>query len=155
MIQYFDNLKDSQQIEHLIKQVVESEKMELVEVEYGGKPRLILRIFIYKEGGVAHSDCAKISSQIGELFETNNVIDEKFILEVSSPGLDRPLKTGADYKRNKGNRVKLWLNVPIEGKKTWVGQIVDARNKKVQLKEKSNNIIAIPIAEISKGKLEI
>jgi ribosome maturation factor RimP len=49
----------------------------------------------------------------------------------------------------------LYLDVPIEGKKTWVGQIVNAQNQKVNLKEKSNNIIAIPIAEISKGKLEI
>jgi len=155
LIKYFENLKDSQQIENLIKQVVESEKMELVEVEYGGKRQPLIRIFIDKEGGVTHSDCAKISSQVGEVFETKNIINEKFILEVSSPGLDRPLKTEADYKRNKGNWVKLCLDVPIEGKKTWVGQIVNAQNQKVNLKEKSNNIIAIPIAEISKGKLEI
>ena len=148
-------LEDSQQIENLIKQVVESEKMELVEMEYGGKSQPLLRIFIDKEGGVTHSDCSKISSQVVELFDAKDIISEKYILEVSSAGLDRPLKTEADYKRNKGNLVKLCLYVPIEGKKTWVGQIVNAQNQKVNLKEKSNNIITIPIADISKGKLII
>ena len=143
----------SDKILSLVKPIVEAEDMELIDVEYKRGPKGVLRIFIDKPGGVDLSDCEKISSQVGGFIEA--IIENNYVLEVSSPGLDRPLEKEADYKRNEGKLVKISLYEPQEGKKTFIGRIISTRDQKVVLKEKSDKIINIPIADIAKGKLEI
>lgn len=144
-----------QNIATLIKQVVESEKLELVDIEYISGRKRLLKIFINKTGGVTLSDCSKISFLLGEIIEEQSLIEEKYLLEVSSPGLDRPLKTKEDYKRNAGNLVKIFLSTPLEDSKTFVGWIISAHDKKVCLKDKSGVVTNIPIADILRGQLEI
>tara|TARA_B100000315_G_scaffold190065_1_gene180042 strand:- start:1331 stop:1840 length:510 start_codon:yes stop_codon:yes gene_type:complete len=145
----------NEKIQSLIRPIVEAEKMELVDVEYKVGPNGVLRIFIDKTGGVNVSDCANISTQVGAFLEIENIIENNYVLEVSSPGLDRPLKNKADYDRNKGKLIKVSLYAPLEGKKTFTGQIISTDDQKVILKEKSNKIINIPFADIAKGILEI
>lgn len=144
-----------QKIATLIRQVVESEELELVDIEYKSGRKSLLRIFISKIGGVTLSDCKKISLLLGELIDTQNLIEEKYLMEVSSPGLDRPLKNKEDYQRNVGNLVKIFLCTPLEDNKTFVGWIISAHDEKIILKEKSGLIANIPIANISRGQLEI
>lgn len=129
--------------------------MELVDVEYKSGPKHLVRIFIDKAGGVNLSDCGKISSRVGILLDSEDIIEDEYILEVSSPGLDRPLKNEGDYKRNEGELVKIDLHEPLDGKKTFIGRIIGARNQKVIVKEKSGKIVNVPIADIAKGKLEV
>ncbi len=134
---------------------MEAKEMELVDVEYKKGLKGVLRIFINKAGGVNVSDCAKISSQVEAFLDIENLIENNYVLEVSSPGLDRPLKSEADYKLNEGKLIKVSLYAPREGKKTFIGRIVNASDQKVILKEKSDKIVNIQIAEIAIGKLEI
>lgn len=129
--------------------------MELVDVEYKSGRKHLIRIFIDKAGGVNLSDCGKISSRVGILLDSEDIIEDEYILEVSSPGLDRPLKNEGDYKRNEGELVKIDLHEPLDGKKTFIGRIIGARNQKVIVKEKSGKIVNVPIADIAKGKLEV
>ncbi len=134
---------------------MEAKEMELVDVEYKKGLKGVLRIFINKAGGGNVSDCAKISSQVEAFLDIENLIENNYVLEVSSPGLDRPLKSEADYKLNEGKLIKVSLYAPREGKKTFIGRIVNASDQKVILKEKSDKIVNIQIAEIAIGKLEI
>tara|TARA_Y100000294_G_C8358268_1_gene257644 strand:- start:126 stop:599 length:474 start_codon:yes stop_codon:yes gene_type:complete len=148
-------LSIDEKIQRLVRPIVEVEEMKLVDVEYKKGPNSVLRIFIDKPGGVNVSDCAKISTQVGAFLDIDNLIENNYVLEVSSPGLDRPLKNKADYDRNKGKLIKVSLYAPLEGKKTFIGRIISADDQKVILKEKSDKIIDIPFAAIAKGKLKI
>lgn len=116
IVENFSETNISHKIRDLIKPEVESQGMELVDVEYKMGPKQFLRILVDKSGGVTHSDCGKISSKISEVLDMEDIIDSKYVLEVSSPGLNRPLKSEADFKRNKGNLVKISLLAPLEGK---------------------------------------
>ena len=98
------------EIRHLAQDIVESEKLELVDVEFkAGKSRSLLRIYIDKQGGVTLSECETVSRQLSAILDVKDLVKDAYILEVSSPGLDRPFKTDRDYQRNVGKLVKLQL----------------------------------------------
>jgi ribosome maturation factor RimP len=150
-----EKLSINEKIQRLVRPIVEAEEMELVDVEYKKGQNSVLRIFIDKPEGVNVSDCTKISTQVGAFLDIEDLIENNYVLEVSSPGLDRPLKNKADYDRNKGKLIKVSLYAPLEGKKTFIGRSISAGDQKVLLKEKSDKVIDIPFAAIAKGKLKI
>ncbi len=92
---------------------------ELVDVELTAQG--ILRVFIDKEGGITVEDCATVSNHLSRVFMVEDV-DYKH-LEISSPGLDRPLKKAADFVRFTGSMVKLKTRLPVEGQKNFIGRI--------------------------------
>lgn len=114
------------QIQELTRRIVESEGLELVDLEFKhGKPRNLLRVFIDKPGGVTLGDCENISNQLGTLLDVNDVVPNAYVLEVSSPGLDRPLRTDKDYERAKGRFVRLTVT-DHDGKRAEViGELKD------------------------------
>jgi ribosome maturation factor RimP len=99
------------EIQQITRKVVESEGLELVDLEFkSGRSRSLLRIFIDKAGGVTLSDCENVSRQVSALLDVKDPIRNAYILEVSSPGLDRPFKTDRDYERNRNRAVRVHLN---------------------------------------------
>ena len=110
----------------LVKPIIEANGMELVEVEYKklyGTPTLI--VYIDKEGGVSLDDCEKIHRLIDEpLDELDPTADAAYNLNVSSPGLDRPLKIERDYMKNIGKSIDISLYEPIGGKKKFTCTLV-------------------------------
>jgi ribosome maturation factor RimP len=113
-----DTLKDK------IKPLVEEEDLELVELEFfGGGPRSVLRIYVDKTAGVTVDQCADLNRKIGDYLDMENLIPHRYLLEVSSPGLDRPLFKKADFKRKIGEKVKVFLKEKIEEQAEWVGKI--------------------------------
>ncbi|NIR14915.1 MAG: ribosome maturation factor RimP, partial [Desulfobacterales bacterium] len=89
---------------------------ELVDVQYLPKyGRWVLRLYIDKEGGVTIDDCAQVSREIGDLIDVKDVIMHEYILEVSSPGLNRPLKKETDFIWARGKRVKVRMAKPVNG----------------------------------------
>lgn len=95
-------------IRHMALKVVESEHLELVDLEYkSGKARSLLRIFIDKPGGVTLDDCENVSRQLSALLDVEDIVKSAYVLEVSSPGLDRPFKTDRDYERSIGRYVRV------------------------------------------------
>ena len=112
----------------LIEQAVSGLGYELVDSETSPHGRL-LRVFIDKPAGVTIDDCAAVSSHLRRLFAVENVDYDR--LEVSSPGLDRPLKKPADWQRFAGQAVQFKLRVPVGNQRNFVGDIVGLREDRV------------------------
>lgn len=143
-------------VRDLIVPVVAAEGMELVDVEFKKEGRKWhLRIIIDKPGGITLSDCEKISREVGILLDVEDIINWHYTLEVSSPGLDRPLKRREDYLRFQGKLVKIKTFSPIKGQKVFSGYLQGMQDDKVRLKTKSDEEIEIPYDNISLSRLEI
>ena len=139
----------------LIEPTLRKNEIELVDVEYKkvGK-NWILRVFVEKSQGVTVYDCQELSREIEDLIEIHELIDNHYVLEVSSPGLDRPLKKEADFLRNKGKRIKIKTYSPINNKKEIVGTVRDFSEDTLFLEEKKD-ILKISLTDIAQAKLII
>lgn len=150
------SLKDHiiEEIERLIEPLLAESFLELVEVQFRQEPvGWVLRVIIYKQGGTSVDDCAKVSRQLSHLLDVEDLIPQKYSLEVSSPGLDRPLTTERDFLRNRGEKVKLTLETD-GGYLTQIGVIQDVREGMLELKSDAG-ILSYPLSSISKARLEI
>lgn len=129
--------------------------LELVEIQYRREGTgWVLRLIIDKEAGVGIDDCAEVSREAGRLLEVEDLIDHPYNLEVSSPGLDRPLKKENDFIRYRGRRVKVKTKEPIGNQKVFVGAIERMYNGLVTLRTEKG-LVSLPFDEIVKAKLVI
>ena len=116
---------DLDRIREVAERVARSIDLEVVEVEMrgGGKSRM-LRVFIDKPAGVTHEDCANLSREVSTILDVENLVPGgSYVLEVSSPGLDRRLFRAADFERFKGSRVKLTTKEPVNGNRHFEGRL--------------------------------
>jgi ribosome maturation factor RimP len=112
------------QVSGLIEPVVEEVGYDLVAVEYlMDRGRWVLRVYIDRDGGVTVDDCARVSREIDHLIEVKDIIRHEYILEVSSPGVNRPLTKEKDFVRAVGKRVKIKTSTPVEGRRNITGQL--------------------------------
>lgn len=137
-------------IEALVDQVVNGLGFELVDVEMSPKGRL-LRVFIDIERGVTIDDCAAVSNQLSRVFEVENVDYDR--LEVSSPGLDRPLKKAADFVRFAGSDVQVRLRMPLNNQRNFTGVLNGMVDGQVQLSTAGGESLSLPFEEIEKARL--
>ena len=143
-------------LRQLIEPILEAEGMSLVDLQWNRRGRRwVLALFMDKEGGVSLDDCAHISRQVGERIEVDNLIDHAYTLEVSSPGLDRPLRTVADYERFQGHLVRVTTTIPIQGRSTIVGRLKGVEGQTVVVETERAGIIPIPLAQIKHARLEV
>ncbi len=147
-----------EQIRQLAEPLLASLGMELVLVEcLNMKSRWLVRIFIDREGGVTLDDCAEVSHQLGDLLDVHDLPPGPYTLEVSSPGLDRPLFRDEDFLKYRGSRVHLRLSEKIEGRRQLRGELVDYENedgRKVLLVRDAGKIFRIPREAVTKANLE-
>ncbi|MER3425128.1 MAG: ribosome maturation factor RimP [Nitrospiraceae bacterium] len=114
--------------------IVRSLGLKLVEVECVGQgPGTILRVFIDKPGGVGLSDCEQVHISLSHALDVEDPVPHAYTLEVSSPGLDRPLKRREDYERSVGKLVNLKLRQPVEGHWRVVGQLQEIKDEGLTL----------------------
>jgi len=135
--------------------VLDPQGFELVDVEYrreGGQ--WILRLYVDRPGGITLDDCAKVSRQVGDLVEVIDPIDHPYTLEVSSPGLARPLKREGDFERYRGRDVRIKTFGPVEGRKHFRGKLLGLREGRVEV-EVEGQVFAIPREAISKANLDL
>jgi ribosome maturation factor RimP len=145
----------TESIEELVTPIINENRLELVDVEYKKEGKnWFLRIFIDKEGGVTVDDCTRVSRQIEDLIEVEEVVPSSYVLEVSSPGLDRPLKKEKDFLRFKGKRAHVTTYTPIHQQKSFKGTILDFQ-KDVLFLNIDSQAVEIPRTQIAKAKLEI
>ena len=117
--------KIEERVEELTLEILSGTEYDLVDVEYVKEGRdWYLRIFVDKVGGIDLDDCQKISEQLSPQLDSVNIISGAYILEVSSPGIDRILKKDRDYIREAGKVVDVTLYAPINSKKNFVGELV-------------------------------
>ncbi|WBW50675.1 ribosome maturation factor RimP [Peptoniphilus equinus] len=122
---------------------------ELVDVTFQkGSKHDLLSIFIYKKEGISLDDCADMTHAIEDELNQADVIQGAYYLEVSSPGLDRPLKTQDDYRRNLGNEVTAKLYGPLNGNKVYEGILSDYTTNEVVLRI-MDETVRIPIKSIA------
>ncbi len=116
---------DLEKVQAIVERVAASQGLEVVEVELrgGGKARM-LRIFIDKPSGVTHEDCANVSREVSTILDVEDAVPGgSYVLEVSSPGLDRKLFRPADFERFQGSRVKLTTRMPVNGNRHFEGRL--------------------------------
>jgi ribosome maturation factor RimP len=144
----------TKKIESVLDPILADESIELVDLEFkpAGK-RWMLRIFIDKEGGVTIAHCEKVNRELGRILDVEDFIDHPYTLEVSSPGLTRPLKKMEDFARHRGKLCKIVTKERIEDKTEFKGKIVDVSDDKVEIKGKID-VFTIPICAIKKANLE-
>ena len=112
-------------IEELIQPTVTEMGYELVDVEFVKEgPNWYLRIFIDKEGGVTIDDCEAVSKTLEKIFDEKDPIEQAYFLEISSPGIYRPLKKKEDFIKYNGEMVDVKLYKPYEGSKEYTGKLV-------------------------------
>lgn len=121
---------------------------ELVDLERSG--RGMFRVFIDKPEGISVDDCQVVSNQLTRLFMVENVDYDR--LEVSSPGLDRPLKKEADFSRFSGEKVQLKLRMPLDGRKNFVGMIAGVSDGILQL-DVDGSPVTIELSNLDKARL--
>lgn len=145
----------SEQVEALALPVLEELGLELVEVQYRREQSgWVLRLIIDKQEGVSLDDCAAVSREISQLLDIDDFIEQAYNLEVSSPGLNRPLKSMADFQRFSGRKAKIKTMAPIDGEHVFIGRIQQATEEIITL-EVGRKEITIPFGQISKAKLEV
>ncbi|WP_366925700.1 ribosome maturation factor RimP [uncultured Nitrosomonas sp.] len=136
-------------LEELLESTLNGLGYELVEVERSAHNKL-LRIFVDKVGGIGIDDCVTISNHLSRLLAVENIDYGR--LEVSSPGLDRPLRKETDFLRFKGEIVKLKLRVPLEGQKNFVGILREVDNGTIKL-EIEGKLLDLELSNLGKARL--
>src|SRR4030095_16674115 len=140
----------------LAEQVAASLGMEVVRAEIkGGGGHSIVRIFIDQPSGISLNDCERFSRQLSVLLDVEDWIPVSYTLEVSSPGLDRPLVKEADFRRFAGKKAKVRTRTLIEGEKSFRGVILDAAEGRLDLEVETGRRIEISLAEIESANLII
>ena len=141
------------QVEELSESLVVAEGMELVDLEYRREgPRWMLRLFIDKEGGVTVDDCARISRELGDLLDVKDIIPHAYVLEVSSPGLNRRIRKKGDFSRFAGQKVQLLLISPIDGRRKIVGELIGVEGEEVVVTATEGRF-SVPLKDIAKANL--
>ncbi|MBW2102897.1 MAG: ribosome maturation factor RimP [Deltaproteobacteria bacterium] len=143
----------AEQISSLADPVVDALGLELVDVEYltqGG--RWIVRVYVDREGGVTLDECAMLSRELGPLLDVKDVIPHEYVLEVSSPGLNRRLKKEKDFVWARGKKVKLRIRNPIDGRRNFTGMLTDVREGDLLLEVEGGTVV-IALREIERANV--
>ena len=148
----------AERVHKLVESKIESLNIELVDTEYVKEgSRWFLRLYIDKPGGVTIDDCQLVHENVIDLIDTADPISGPYTFEVSSPGLDRPLKTERDFTRNIGQNIELSLYTPdSHGKKSYTGVLTGYMDGKLTIKpDESEEELSFIIKEISLVKKTI
>lgn len=142
-------------VAHILQPLLDEQHIELVDIELkkeaGGKT---LRIYLDKPGGISVDDCAEVSRELGVQLDVNDVIEGSYTLEVSSPGLRRPLRKESDFERFAGKKVKIKTTQPFENRRNFKGDLVGIDESVVSVNV-DGKLYRLPMDSIKKANLEI
>ena len=142
-------------ITSLVMPVLQEKDLDLVDVLYRRESSgWVLRLLIDKEDGVTLDDCTAVSREVSHLLDIEDIIEQAFNLEVSSPGLDRPLKSVGDFQRFAGRKAKVTTKEPIEGNQVFMGRINKVEDELITM-EVGQRELRIPFSEVAKARLEV
>jgi len=138
-----------------VSPLFEAENVELVDLTYQKGPGgWTLCFYIDIPGGVTLAECEKWSKKLESVLDASDAISHSYSLEVSSPGLNRPLKKLKDFERFKGERVYIKLFAPIDGQKNFHGILAGATESIIQLKMEDQREIELPRSQVAKSQLD-
>ena len=137
----------------LFEPVIEDMGYELIEIEYHPNPNYgVLRLYIDKEAGILVEDCSAVSRQISAILDVEDPVPGKFNLEVSSPGMDRPLRRVEDFQRFIGEVAKIKTSMVFEGQRNFKGRLIGVEDDLVVI-ECENKEVRLPVTAIDKARL--
>ncbi len=143
-----------QDLTELFEPVIQSMGYELVGIEFQGSTQHgTLRVYVDHEKGIGVDDCVAISHQISAILDVEEPIRQAYDLEVSSPGINRPLFKAQDYEQYSGHSAKIKMAVPLNGRKNFKGVlqgVIDSRSVKIMV---DNEGYDLPISDIAKANL--
>jgi len=134
----------------LLESTLEGLGYELVDLEISGRKQKLLRVFIDKVNGIGIDDCVLVSDHLGNLLAVEGIDYDR--LEVSSPGLDRPLKKEADFVRFSGEKAQIKLRVPVAGQRNFAGILRGVKEGWLQL-EVDGAVVSLELANMDKARL--
>ncbi|EQB36383.1 MULTISPECIES: ribosome maturation factor RimP [Virgibacillus] len=145
--------------EELVLPILEQKNLELVDIKYvkEGQNRF-LRVYIDKDGGVDITECGEVSEELSEKLDQADPITNAYFLEVSSPGVERPLKTKEDFEKHVNQNVYVKLYEPIDGEKVYEGILKDFQNNVLTIEYKSKTrklSVEIPYDKVAKARLAV
>ena len=145
-----------EKIREVAERVAGASGLEVVDVEWKVGRQRFLRVVLDKPGGVNHGDCEKVSHELGVILDVEELIPGQagYVLEVSSPGLDRKLTKPAEFERFAGRRAKISLTLPVENLTFFEGRIAGYSEGQVQL-EVNGRVVALPFEWIRKAQLVV
>ena len=143
-----------QQIRGIAEALAQDSGLELVDLEFRREGRgWVLRLFIEKPGGVTLDDCAAVSRELGDLIDVEDLVPLSYTLEVSSPGLDRPLKKEQDFLKHIGKMIQLNTSSPLAGQSFFRGKLMDYQKGGLLHLADKKKIWEIPVSLITKARL--
>lgn len=138
----------------MIEPVIQSMGYEFVGIEFnGGSQHSTLRIYIDREDGVSIDDCAAISHQISGILDVEEPIQQAYDLEISSPGVDRPLFNQEDYERFAGRMAKIKMAVALDGRKNFKGELQGVSQSRYVKIKVDDEGYELPLSDIAKANL--
>lgn len=144
-----------ERIRQAAERVARSLGLEVVDVEWKVGRQRFLRVYIDKPGGISHKDCEELSHQLSAILDVEDLVPgPRYILEVSSPGLDRKLAKPAEFERFAGRLARISTHAPVENQKFFEGRLAGVADGKVQIEVKGR-VIAVPMEEIRKANLVV
>lgn len=140
------------ELRRLLESGVQAVGFELVDAKMSGGHNVLLRVYIDSPNGVSVDDCADVSHQLSTLLDVEDPFPASYTLEVSSPGLDRPLVKPEDFDRFKGETIKVKLHRPLEGRRNFKGRLLGLADGNVIL-ELDGGKVNLALADIDKTRL--
>jgi ribosome maturation factor RimP len=142
-------------IREAAERVAQSLGIEVVDVEWKVGKQRFLRVYIDKPEGISHRDCEAVSNQLSVILDVEDLVPgPHYVLEVSSPGLDRKLTKPAEFQRFAGRLARISTNEPVENQKYFEGRLAGVADGKVQIEVKGR-VIALPMEGIRKASLVV
>lgn len=146
----------SRHVSEAIKSFLDAQGVEFVELQLQQhKARWLVRVFVDNCGGISLEDCRNLSFEIGQLLDAENLIPASYVLEVSSPGLDRPLKNLRDFQRQCQRMVTVFLHTPYLDKTQYTGRVGAVTESYLLLHSDAETPITIPFQSIDHGVVEL
>jgi ribosome maturation factor RimP len=142
----------------IAQRVVDSRGFELVDVQVEhGRQGGLVRLFVDRPGGIGLDELQAVSHEVSAILDAENPIESSYTLEVSSPGIDRPLRSEADYRRFVGRLAKLSSYELVDGRRHWTGRLqgIEDGVVVVRLEKEGDTVARIPLDKIAHGRLEV
>jgi len=150
----------AERVAQVVEFAVETEGYALVDVEIkGGSGGRVLRLFIDKPGeGITLGDCQRVSRLLGPMLDVENIIEGRYYLEVSSPGVNRRIRKREDFERFVGSKVKIHTRSPVDGRRKFTGVIEGVEKGDIIVRSESSgtdSVSRVPLAAIDKANLQV
>lgn len=146
----------TERVTEIAAEVTRSMEIELVQVEVAGTKRDgVLRIYIDKPGGVTLDDCGKVSQQIETVLDAEDLIPSRYVLEVSSPGIERQLYSLGDFVKFKGELAKVKTKIATDGQNTFIGTIESVSGEEITIDDRTRGRVTIDYPNVAKANLKI